>query len=90
MYKKFTDEELSKLQRQNWINMFKAEARIIAYFAVVLFVYLTAANKMWWLLCGSAAFLAVCVFVYSLCQAAGRENELIEFAQRAQHGDDEG
>lgn len=90
MYKKWTDEELNKAQRQNWINLVKNEARIIAFWTVVFSIYMAAKYEMWWLLCGSAAFLAVCVFIYSLCQAAGRENEPIEFAQRAQHGDEDG
>ena len=31
---------------------------------------------MWWLLCGGAGFLAICIFTYSLCFVAGRADEL--------------
>jgi len=72
MYEKWTDEELREAQRQNRITFVKREACIIALFAVTVLVYLAAANKMWWLLCGGAFFLAVCVFTYSLCVAAAR------------------
>ena len=67
MYEKLTDEELRKAQRQNRITFVKREACIIALFAVTLLVYLAAKKDMWWLLCGGVFFLAVCVFVYSMC-----------------------
>jgi hypothetical protein len=75
MYKNWTDEELRKAQRQNRINFLKSEIRVINLFAVALLVYLAAEKGMWWLLCGGAGFLAVCVFVYSLCVVAGRADE---------------
>ena len=76
MYEKWTDEELRKAQRQNRILFVKREACIIALFAVTLLVYLAAEKGMWWLLCGGAGFLAVCVFVYSLCAAAARADDI--------------
>ena len=76
MYEKLTDEELRKEQKQIWINLAIREACIIALFAVTLLVYLAAEKGMWWLLCGGAGFLAECVFVYSLCAAAARADDI--------------
>ena len=75
MYKNWNDEELRKAQRQNRINFLKSEIRVINLFAVALLVYLAAENGMWWLLCGGAFFLAVYVFVYSLCVVGGGSDE---------------
>ena len=75
-YEKWTDEELRKAQRQNWIKLVKNEFYIVAFFGLALLLYLAAKNELWWLICGGAGFLAVCVFVYSLCFVAGRADEL--------------
>jgi membrane protein YdbS with pleckstrin-like domain len=86
-YEKWCDDEMRKAQRQNRINLVKNEACIIALFAVVVLVYLVAEKEMWWLLCGGAFFLAVCVFTYSLCFVAGRADERLGY-QEWQQGDE--
>ena len=62
-----TDEELRTAQRQNRILFIKRESYIIAFWVVGFLGYLAAEKGMWWLLCVGAGFLAVCVFVYSMC-----------------------
>ena len=67
MYEKWTDEELRKAQRQNRLELLRNELYIVAFFAVMILMEAAAARGMWWLLCGGVFFLAVCVFVYSMC-----------------------
>ena len=76
MYEKWTDEELRKAQRQNRLELLRNELYIVAFFAVMILMEAAAARGMWWLLCGGAGFLAVCVFVYSLCAAAARADDI--------------
>ena len=76
MFEKWTDEELRKAQRQNWIKLANREFYVFVLFAAVILVYLAARNGIWWLLCGGTWFLATCVFVYSLCFVAARADDI--------------
>ncbi len=76
-YEKWKDDELWKAQKQNWITMAKREACIFALFAAALLVYLAAEKGMWWLLCGGAGLVAFLFFIYSLCVAAGRADDIM-------------
>jgi hypothetical protein len=75
-YEKWTDEELRKEQKRLWVNMVKNELCIIALFGLALLLYLAAKNGMWWLLCGGAGLVAFLFFIYSLCAAAARADDI--------------